>query len=108
MNRTEVESLDAQITALEEKRQAAADLWVENECPVKIGDNVEVTGHSSKGKRMIIDQPVLKTHRKYWRTPPVTKYSWFAMGWVLKADNTIGIRCGAWEKLIGETTNETE
>jgi hypothetical protein len=65
------------------------------EAPVKIGDDVKVTGYSFRGKTMRVFHIAL--HKGY-----KDRYSWKARGFVLNKDGTPGARTGETEWEIEE------
>lgn len=80
-------------TKIEELKQKLADTkeeWCKNEHPLKIGDEVEVTGYSHTGKKMRVDY--LNVIKQGWNK----KYVFMATGVVFKKDGSEGQQRGEW------------
>jgi len=81
----EVEEMQEQIKQLDDAIHNLKKKVIEENCPVKIGDVVEVTGYSNNGKMMEIHSIELCNYG--WKE---THYEYKIKGKVIKKDGTVG------------------
>lgn len=74
---------------IDEKIEKQKQLIIDEMCPVKIGDIVEVNGFTFTGKQMRVDRIVLV---RSWKNT----YKIKAVGKVLKKDGTVGQISAEW------------
>lgn len=91
--------IETEIKELKQKLKDTKEEWCKNEHPLKIGDEVEVTGYSYKGKKMRIDHlGVIK--QLLWSE----KHVFVATGVILKKDGSKGQQRGEWDHLEYKTS----
>jgi hypothetical protein len=96
MNRfkKQLEEIDGLIQGLKKERYGVLDQWIEEECPVKVGDTVRVNGYAHRGKMMVVRSVRIKE----W----ASKYEWSVIGPIIKKDGTPGQQDGEWRQDINE------
>jgi len=88
-----IERTEREIKIRQKKNEATLKKWAENLHPLKIGDIVDVTGWSHKGKKMIVD--------RRW-VVECFGWEWRASGRVIKKNGEPGAYVGDWTKLVFE------
>ena len=82
-----IEMIDVEIKALEEKRKSVLDEWIKKHHPCAIGDKVEVTGSSHRGKQMSVQH---RSIRHGWKG----NWVWTATGPIFKVNGKLGANTG--------------
>lgn len=91
-------ALRAQRIELEAQTQAAMEAAVNAFHPLKIGDVVEVTGYSYRGKKMRVEKRSVAEFG--WGEN--IRWEWIAFGKILKKDGTESSQRGEWRREIIE------
>ena len=92
-----VEECKRDIQVKQEELSSILKEWAENECPVSIGDIVEVNdGYSYKGKKMVVTEPPFPKLSR-WKGEG---WFWCATGKILKKDGSEGLLFGKWKQEI--------
>ena len=99
-----IEAIDRAIEIRHEKRVEVLSEWVDKHHPLKIGDIVEVTGWSHKGKKMMVDQRKVVL----WTLSFKNNWEWTATGRVIKKNGEPGVHIGEWERHVFEEDKDQE
>ena len=81
-NLEEVQKIDKDIEKLQQLKKAAKEKYLEEICPFKLADEITVTGHSHRGKKMIVDVRYMK---ESWKG----EYYWVVRGYIVKKDGSL-------------------
>lgn len=95
----QIEEAESARGLLQEKIVRLEAEWVEQECPIKVGDTVKVNGYSFKGRMMQVDTIHVLIDSYHC---PDSEHCWGAKGKVLKKDGTPGSQRGEHLRSINE------
>lgn len=82
-----------EVTRAAERFTAAKAVLVESDCPVKVGDIVEINGFSHRGKSILVDRVNVRNN---WKTI----FAFIASGKVIKKSGEPGSQRGEWTQEI--------
>jgi len=80
---------DMQIKNLRDGREQLIKRFVEDNCPYKVGDDIEVTGYSFRGKTMRIGSIYLKKGYEFFGGRPAS-YMFHYTGNIIKKNGDVG------------------
>ena len=85
---------DQLVEQAKKERAEHLQLMIDHHCPVKVGDIVENTGYTNRGKKFKVTKVGFKDQ--------YGNRMWTAYGYIQKKDGTLGSLVGEWYEHIDE------
>jgi len=85
----DLRKIQTHIDNLKVKYELRSDDYIKEHCPCKVGDSIEITGYSHKGKQMMIEGIELKQGWRYNDDHPV-EFSYVYQGAVINKNGRVG------------------